>query len=394
MSVATEEPSGSRSAVRRPSNSALHRAAEQYLAEARVHPNRESKRAEDRAVVLAERVRASVPEHIGNGPALADALRLARELEALPHAQAERRLVRRLAVTAELRDRLQGAPLESATPAELVAAAPALLCATCDFERALVSQVRGSRWIPEALHTVDPDDPLRTGTGSGLLHRELPLHHTTLEAELVRRRAATLVTDPLNDPRVANRLPSRFACTSIAAAPIMPAGRVIGFVHADRGAGGEPLDLADRDDLAVFAEQFGFAFQRAVLLERLAAQHRELDRALDTARETGTRLYRGDIRMTRASFAAALARQSGERVYAPTPASRIEALLSPREREVIELMSAGLTNTMIAERLVIAEGTAKSHVKRVLRKLHARSRAEAVARYASILTRESEARTR
>ena len=63
------------------------------------------------------------------------------------------------------------------------------------------------------------------------------------------------------------------------------------------------------------------------------------------------------------------------------PESRIDALLTRREREVAALMAAGLTNSEIADRLVIAPGTVKSHVKRVLRKLRASNRAEAVARY-------------
>ena len=55
------------------------------------------------------------------------------------------------------------------------------------------------------------------------------------------------------------------------------------------------------------------------------------------------------------------------------------ASLTAREREVLELMAAGQTNSQIARRLVITEDTAKSHVKRIMRKLRAANRAEAVA---------------
>jgi len=44
-------------------------------------------------------------------------------------------------------------------------------------------------------------------------------------------------------------------------------------------------------------------------------------------------------------------------------------------------MAAGDTNGRIARRLVISEGTAKSHVKHILRKLGAANRAEAVSRW-------------
>jgi DNA-binding NarL/FixJ family response regulator len=63
------------------------------------------------------------------------------------------------------------------------------------------------------------------------------------------------------------------------------------------------------------------------------------------------------------------------------PERRLESLLTRRELEVLALMAAGANNAGIAERLVIAEGTVKSHVKHILRKLRAANRAEAVARY-------------
>jgi len=55
--------------------------------------------------------------------------------------------------------------------------------------------------------------------------------------------------------------------------------------------------------------------------------------------------------------------------------------LTAREREVLVLLAEGRTNRAIAERLRISEGTVKYHVKNVLRKLRARSRADAVARH-------------
>jgi NarL family two-component system response regulator LiaR len=53
--------------------------------------------------------------------------------------------------------------------------------------------------------------------------------------------------------------------------------------------------------------------------------------------------------------------------------------LTPREREVLALMVQGLSNPEIAERLIIGESTAKSHVSNVIAKLGATTRTEAVA---------------
>ena len=59
-------------------------------------------------------------------------------------------------------------------------------------------------------------------------------------------------------------------------------------------------------------------------------------------------------------------------------AQRTLALLTPRERQVLLLVGQGRSNAEIAELLVIADSTAKTHVKRVLAKIGARDRAQAV----------------
>jgi DNA-binding NarL/FixJ family response regulator len=81
-------------------------------------------------------------------------------------------------------------------------------------------------------------------------------------------------------------------------------------------------------------------------------------------------------------FEAAAARRSGggTAVIALAPPLReLQQEPTLREIEVLQLVSDGLVNREIGQRLFLSEETVKSHVRHLLAKLQARSRAHAVA---------------
>jgi DNA-binding NarL/FixJ family response regulator len=63
-------------------------------------------------------------------------------------------------------------------------------------------------------------------------------------------------------------------------------------------------------------------------------------------------------------------------------AAEVEGL-SPREREILELLAAGFPNKEIASRVGLTDGTVRWHLRHVYNKLHVRSRTEAALKFLS-----------
>lgn len=81
-----------------------------------------------------------------------------------------------------------------------------------------------------------------------------------------------------------------------------------------------------------------------------------------------------------AEFAALSRRQESEPAEESAPEGRQPCqVLSEREMEVLQLVSQGLKNREIAERLFISENTVRTHLRNILDKLHVQNRIQAAA---------------
>ncbi|RAY17119.1 DNA-binding response regulator [Actinomadura craniellae] len=85
---------------------------------------------------------------------------------------------------------------------------------------------------------------------------------------------------------------------------------------------------------------------------------------------------RGDALITPSVTRRLIAEFAG-RVQAPGADPRLNALTA-REREVMQLVAAGLSNDEIAARLVLSPATAKTHVSHIMTKLDVRDRSQLV----------------
>lgn len=95
--------------------------------------------------------------------------------------------------------------------------------------------------------------------------------------------------------------------------------------------------------------------------------------------EAVRRAAEGEMLIPPAMLVGLIARQR-QRAQEEAERNRLLGELTPREREVLQLMSKGFDNKTIAEQMVISLTTVRGYVQNVLEKLDAHSKLEAVAR--------------
>ncbi|MDP7723608.1 LuxR C-terminal-related transcriptional regulator [Mycobacterium sp. TY814] len=286
-------------------------------------------------------------------------------------------LARRVRSMAEIRHAL--GYLRGLPPRQMIQAAPEVLSRELAFARAMISSVRGSLWLPQHVHIEDQgSDRHSRSLREYIKGRHIQLADAPLETELVRKRCGVFAPSPVNDKRVFREIMEVSGCFGYIGAPITVQGRAIGILHVDRPEPHGIVTMDHLEQLEAFAECLSVAFESAALEEKSEQQRIEVENLC------------GDVdgllsRSARSVLWSLPAEAAGRRHETKTVVSQPAVhALTQREREIMSHVATGATNSQIARYLVISEGTVKSHLKHIAKKLNTSSRAAAVATYAGI----------
>lgn len=270
-----------------------------------------------------------------------------REAEAM---QAQLRLADRTRTLTEVRTALARIG-DSRSVDALLSRAPEAACGL-GFDRTLVSTVdrtwrlhtmcvvRDPRWAEEIVAVGRENPPV--------LDRSLVENDTVVDARPV------LVSEVQDNPRVNRPLARITKSSSYGIAPLLVDGEVVGLVHGDCYHQHRVLTDLDRMVLAAFADGLSQHLARVTVLQGLSAIRSQIE-------ELGG--WRGAAPAIGGSVAAS---------------REDDSVLTRREVQIVRLLAAGDSNGRIARRLTISEGTVKTHITHILRKLGAANRAEAV----------------
>jgi DNA-binding CsgD family transcriptional regulator len=288
-------------------------------------------------------------------------------------------LARRVRSMSEIRNAL--GYLRGLPPGKMIFAAGEVLSREFAFARTMISTVRGSLWLPQHLHIEEEAaDPHSRSLHEFIEGRQIQLAEAPLETELVRKRCGVFAPSPQEDKRVFREIMDASGCFGYIGAPITVQGRAIGIIHADRPEPHGIVTMEHLEQLEAFAECLSVAFESAALEEKAAQQRLEVDNLCGNVDELLSRS--GRLALWSLPGAVPVPRHDTyyRREQPDSPA------LTSREREIMSHVATGATNGQIARCLVISEGTVKSHLKHIAKKLNTSSRAAAVATYAGLAT--------
>jgi DNA-binding CsgD family transcriptional regulator len=238
----------------------------------------------------------------------------------------------------------------------------------CGFTRVMLSRVEGDVWRPwEVSFTVNPDFDRHFATH--LRGTRIPFASSPAEDESRR----TLLPVALGATAAPDSIPAPLEglTGSYVVVPLVASTGVFGLLHGDHHPEPQHTEPHEQRALWLLADGFGDLYGRAVLGERLRAQRARLKHAMQALDAEVSAIAGAHVDL--GSGLEGLPTDEG------APTIREHSALTRRERDVAGLLARGFGNAAIGRDLLIAEGTVKSHVKAILRKLGAANRTEAIA---------------
>jgi DNA-binding CsgD family transcriptional regulator/GAF domain-containing protein len=258
------------------------------------------------------------------------------------------------------------------------------LCTSLGYGKAMFSVVRGSTWSPIAL-AVNPE---LSGDFHDLITaidgREISLREAPREAELVRRRKPYAVDAADTYRHTYRPLIDLSRPAGYLAVPIVVDARAVAMIHVDRQS--DSLSDTDVHLVAVLAGACASSKERADLRRQISTRNEHVDAEIQRLTQALRHLEQ-PLTMPELDTCG-LPRTGTPNVddSAQAPIVPRAHTLTAREREVLTLMATGATNAAISRRLCISDGTVKSHVQRIFKKLGVSTRAEVAALCANAKT--------
>jgi DNA-binding CsgD family transcriptional regulator len=254
---------------------------------------------------------------------------------------------------------------EVGSPQGILERAAEELGTSSEFDRVMIGEVRAGALHPRGLWS--GEQPAQAADLLEQLRRApIRLEYPSIEDEIVRTQRTEVVHARATRSRASARLSELLGWDDYVVTALVVQGQTVGLLHADATAGERRLGGLDAEVATRYGDGLAGVFERAVLREMLQLHHHELRSAVEWM---SARLGQ-------------LATDAGDpSASGGGPDPELTDALTARELDVLRLLARGQTNLEIARALVVREGTVKYHVKNILRKLGATSRADAVSRY-------------
>ena len=230
------------------------------------------------------------------------------------------------------------------------------LCHTIGFSSAVLSSIAPDKFLPVTSHGT-------RGTG-----KPVPRNTCVAEQDCVRFRR--IVHADNDEVPATEGFCDVLGAADYLVAPIVVEGKVIALVHMSRARGA--IADGDIDTLGLLLSVYSFVCERLLNTGRVDQLRVSIIGAAARLAEEADRI---------AGTAVSLDTDGDDGFEADTAIDAFTAALSNRERDVFARMVRGESNAEIADELVVSVETVKTHVKRILRKIGAANRLEAITLY-------------